>query len=148
MDISIIIVNWNTSKLLMQCLESIYRAEPRPTFEIIVVDNGSSDDSISVCAAHFPDIQVISNEQNLGFAKANNQALMVAKGRYLLLLNSDTIVLPGAMDEMVRIADNHAEVGAIGPRLLNMDGTLQYSWSSFPTLWSEIRANKSVTVPI
>lgn len=138
MDLSIIIVNWNTSELLTQCLESIYRAEPRLTFEIIVVDNGSIDDSISLTTELFPDVLLIVNDRNLGFAKANNQGLVVAKGRYVLLLNSDTVVLPGAFDELVRVADNHAEVGAIGPKLLNMEGTLQESWASFPTFWSEL----------
>lgn len=138
MDLSIIIVNWNTSELLTQCLESIYRAEPHLTFEIIVVDNGSIDDSVSLTTELFPDVLLIVNDRNLGFAKANNQGLVVAKGRYVLLLNSDTVVLPGAFDELVRVADNHAEVGAIGPKLLNMDGTLQESWASFPTFWSEL----------
>jgi GT2 family glycosyltransferase len=138
MDLSIIIVNKNASQLLRQCLESIYLSGSGLTFEIIVVDNGSTDDSISSCAAHFPEVRIISNDRNLGFAKANNQGLAVAKGRYFLLLNSDTIVLPAALDELVRVADDHAEIGAIGPTLLNLDGTLQKSWSKFPTLWSEI----------
>ena len=138
MDLSIIIVNWNTSELLVQCIESIYRGKPRPTFEIIVVDNGSSDDSVSLLTKHFPNIHLIKNGSNLGFAKANNQGLAVAKGRYFLLLNSDTIVLPNALDKMVQTAEDHADVGAIGPKLLNMDGTLQESWSGFPTFWSEL----------
>lgn len=138
MDLSIIIVNWNTPKLLTQCLESIYRAEPRMAFEIIVVDNGSTDDSVNLITELFPDVHLISNHRNLGFAKANNQGMAVAKGRYFLLLNSDTVVLPGALDELVYVADDHVEVGAIGPKLLNMDGTLQESWASFPTFWSEL----------
>jgi N-acetylglucosaminyl-diphospho-decaprenol L-rhamnosyltransferase len=138
MDLSIIIVNWNTSKLLSQCLESIYRSELRSTFEIIVVDNGSTDASVSILNTNFPDVNVISNDRNLGFAKANNQGIAVAKGRYILLLNSDTIVLPSAFDEMIRIADLNPQTGVIGPKLLNMDGTLQKSWSSFPSFLSEL----------
>jgi N-acetylglucosaminyl-diphospho-decaprenol L-rhamnosyltransferase len=138
MDLSIIIVNWNTSKLLSQCLESIYRSRLRSTFEIIVVDNGSTDASISILNTNFPDVNVISNDRNLGFAKANNQGIAVAKGRYILLLNSDTIVLPDAFDEMIRVADLNPQTGVIGPKLLNMDGTLQKSWSSFPSFLSEL----------
>jgi GT2 family glycosyltransferase len=138
MDISIIIVNWNTAGLLIQCLESIYNAETSLSFEIIVVDNGSTDESVSLVTAQFPDVCLILNDRNLGFAKANNQALAVARGKYFLLLNSDAIVLPGALDKLVFAADHHADVGAIGPKLLNMDGTLQPSWASFPTFWSEL----------
>lgn len=138
MDLSIIIVNWNTSKLLFQCLESIYRSELRSTFEIIVVDNASTDDSISVITTNFPDVHIISNDRNLGFAKANNQGIAMAKGRYVLLLNSDTIVLPGVFDEMLRVADLNPQTGVIAPKLLNMDGTLQKSWSSFPSFISEL----------
>jgi len=138
MDLSIIIVNWNTSKLLFQCLESISRSELRSTFEIIVVDNASTDDSISVITTNFPDVHIISNDRNLGFAKANNQGIAMAKGRYVLLLNSDTIVLPGVFDEMLRVADLNPQTGVIGPKLLNMDGTLQKSWSSFPSFLSEL----------
>ena len=130
MDISIIIVNWNTPKLLIDCLESIYHAEPRLTFEIIVIDNGSTDDSVSLVTARFPAVHLMLNDRNLGFATANNQGIEVAKGRYLVLLNSDTIVAPGALEELVHVADDHPEVGAIGPKLLNMDGSLQPSWAS------------------
>jgi GT2 family glycosyltransferase len=138
MDLSIIIVNWNTSELLIQCLESIYRAQPHLSFEIIVVDNGSVDDSVSAIASRFPAVHIIGNERNLGFAKANNQALSVAKGRYFLLLNSDTLVVPNSLDELVHVADNHLDVGVVAPKLLNMDGSLQGSWSAFPTFWSEL----------
>jgi GT2 family glycosyltransferase len=88
--------------------------------------------------AHFPDVHVISNSRNHGFAKANNQGLAVAQGRYYLLLNSDTIVPPGSLDGLVCIADAHPELGVIGPKILNMNGTLQESWSTFPTIWSEL----------
>jgi GT2 family glycosyltransferase len=137
-DLSIIIVNWNTSKLLMQCLDSIYRSEFRLTLEIIVSDNGSTDDSVSAITSRFPEVHIIVNDRNLGFAKANNQGLRRAKGRYFLLLNSDTLVLPKALDLLVQYADDHLEVGMVGPKLLNMDGTLQESWAKFPTFWSEL----------
>lgn len=138
MDLSIVVVNWNTSELLIQCLDSIYRARPHLTFETILVDNGSTDDSVNTVAEHFPDVRIIVNDRNLGFARANNQGLSVARGRYFLLLNSDTIIMPNALDELVHYADEHLDVGVVGPKLLNMDGTLQESWAEFPSFYSEL----------
>lgn len=137
-DLSIIIVNWNTSGLLLQCLNSIYDSGSHSVFEIIVVDNGSSDDSVSLVEKHFPGVILIQNNQNLGFAKANNHGISKAGGRYYLLLNSDTIVLPGTLDELVHVADHYPDVGVISPKVLNMDDSLQESWASFPTFWSEL----------
>jgi GT2 family glycosyltransferase len=138
MDLSIIIVNWNTSALLIQCLDSIYQAAPRLTFEIIVVDNGSTDDSVKIIKTYFPSVHIIGNSRNVGFARANNQGLAIAKGRYSLLLNSDTLVLPNALDKLVHYADEHLEAGMVGPKMLNIDGSLQESWAKFPAFWSEI----------
>lgn len=138
MDLSIIIVNLNASDLLLQCLKSIQAANPRCSFEIIVVDNGSSDESIARVENEFPEVILIKNEKNLGFARANNQGLAIGKARYFLLLNSDTVVKAGAFDTLVEAADSHPELGVIGPRLLNLDGTLQKSWSSFPSFLSEL----------
>lgn len=137
MDLSIIIVNWNTSELLVQCLDSIYRADPHLTFEIIIVDNGSTDNSMDAVNERFPNLKTIANARNLGFARANNQGLAIGTGRYFMLLNSDTIVPPGEIDKLVHFADQSPDIGVLGPKLLNMDGTLQESWSSFPSLWSE-----------
>jgi GT2 family glycosyltransferase len=138
MDLSIIIVNWNTSDLTLQCLESIYADNLILEFEIIVVDNGSTDESVSEISRKFPDVHIISNDRNLGFACANNQGLAVGRGRYYLLLNSDTLVLPETLNIMIRVAEDHPEVGMIGPKLLNMDGSLQKSWASFPSFLSEL----------
>lgn len=137
-DVSIIIVNWNTAGLLIQCLESIYKTSHHYSFEIVVVDNGSNDDSVSIVAQHFPSVILIKNEQNLGFAHANNQGLSIGSGRYYLLLNSDTIVLPGALDVLVETADSDPRLGVVGPKLLNMDGSIQKSWASFPSMLSEL----------
>ena len=137
-DLSIVIVNWNTSNLTIQCLASIYESDPSLEFEIIVVDNGSTDGSVKTITEHFPTTRVITNEQNLGFAKANNQGIKMGKGRYFLLLNSDTILKPKSLDMLVHYADENLGVGVVGPKLLNLDGTLQESWSAFPSLWSEI----------
>jgi N-acetylglucosaminyl-diphospho-decaprenol L-rhamnosyltransferase len=138
LDASIVIVNWNTAGLLIQCLESIYKTGSRYSLEVIVVDNGSQDDSVSLIGQHFPSVILLQNEQNLGFARANNQGLSKGRGRYFLLLNSDTIVLPGAIDTLIQIADSNPKLGVVGPKLLNMDGTVQKSWASFPSFLSEL----------
>lgn len=138
MDLSIIIISWNTSALLRQCLDSLYQTGSRFEFEVIVVDNGSTDDSVSLVETHYPRVIRIQNHQNLGFARANNQGLQIGRGRYLLLLNSDTIVRRGALDTLIETADAEPTVGVVGPKLLNMDGTLQKSWASFPSFWSEV----------
>lgn len=138
MDLTIIIVSWNTSGLLSQCLSSIYETGSHFAFEVIVVDNGSTDDTITMIGQRFPAVKLIRNERNLGFATANNQGLEIGKGRYFMLLNSDTIVLPEALDTLVEIADQNPNVGVVGPKLLNMDGSLQKSWASFPSFLSEV----------
>ena len=149
MDLAIIIVSWNTSKLLLQCLNSIFASRPLCSFEIIVVDNGSVDDSLSMIESHFPSVILIKNDLNQGFARANNQGLSIARSKYFMLLNSDTIVLLGAIDRLVQTAEQNPEVGILGPKLLNMDGTVQKSWASFPSLLFELLgANFRVRHPI
>jgi N-acetylglucosaminyl-diphospho-decaprenol L-rhamnosyltransferase len=138
LDASIVIVNWNTAGLLMQCLESIYKTGSHYSLEVIVVDNGSQDDSVALISQHFPSTILLQNEKNLGFARANNQGLSKGSGRYFMLLNSDTIVLPGAIDTLIQTADSNPQLGAVGPKLLNMDGTIQKSWASFPSFLSEL----------
>ena len=128
--LSIIIVNWNTRDLLAQCLESV--AENVGTWEqgnveTFVVDNASSDGSAAMVRERFPWVHLIENRENVGFARANNQALREAAGRYAVLLNSDTAVLPGALQTLVDFMDAHPQVSACGPLLLNPDGSLQPS---------------------
>jgi GT2 family glycosyltransferase len=137
-DLSILVVNWNTRDLLSQCLQSIYDTTHTLAYRIIVVDNASTDGSQAMVRQRFPQVCLVENDQNVGFARANNQALAVSRGRYSLLLNSDTVVLPHAMEKMVQFADAHPDAGIVGCRLLNEDGSLQKSWASFPTLWSEV----------
>lgn len=135
MDLTIIIVNWNTREMLANCLDSIFADEHGVMFEVIVVDNASQDGSVDMVRGEFPGVQLIANSENLGFARANNQALPLAKGRCILLLNSDTVVLPGALRELVRYLDEHPQVGVVGPKLLHPDGTTQRScWLGFPSL--------------
>ncbi len=118
--VSIIITSWNTKELLRQCLESL-----KLTAEIIVVDNGSSDGSPEMVKKEFPQAKLIQNKENLGFAKGNNIGLGRAKGEYIMLLNSDTLVKPGAIEKLVDYLDKHEEVAAVSPLLLNEDGTGQ-----------------------
>lgn len=137
-DLSIIIVNWNTCELLAQCLTSLERASPKLRYEIIVVDNGSADGSVTMVRTRFPQVRLIENDHNAGFARANNQGLSISKARYSLLLNSDTIVHPHTLERLVEVAESHPSVGVVGCKLLNLDGTLQASWAKYPTLWSEL----------
>jgi GT2 family glycosyltransferase len=137
-DLSIIIVNWNTQALLAACLQTIAPAARRVTTETIVVDNGSSDGSVAMVQSAFPAVQVIESGANLGFARANNMGIRAANGRYLFLLNSDTLLSPGALDDLVAFADAAPQVGIVGPRLLYADGRDQPSWAAFPTVGSEL----------
>lgn len=120
--LSIVIVSWNTRDLLAGCLQSIGH---RGSQEIIVVDNASSDGSAMMVRERFPHVRLIENRSNVGFARANNQALEVAKGDYLLLLNSDTVVRPRALGSLLGFMQDHPRAGACGSRLLNSDGSLQ-----------------------
>ena len=134
-DLSIIIVNHNTRQLLSECLQSLQKQEGGLSLQVICVDNASSDGSPEMVEQSFPQVHCIRNRKNEGFAKPNNQGLAVAKGHYCLLLNSDTIVKPRALKTLLTFMDNHPDVGACGPRLVNPDGTLQRSCRSFPSLW-------------
>jgi hypothetical protein len=138
MDLSIVIVNWNTSGMLMRCLRAIYETVCNLEVEVIVVDNASSDDSVQACRTNFPAAKVIVNSENAGFSKANNQGIAVAAGRYILLLNSDAFVHPGSVETVVRFMDAHPDVGAAGCKLLYENGELQRSCTSFPTLSTEL----------
>lgn len=113
MDLSICIVNWNRGDLLAQCLCSIYETAPRVGFEVLVVDNASSDGSAALVEREYSQVTLIKNNENVGFARANNQALRISRGRYCLLLNSDTIVLPAALDTMVEVMDARPSVGVL-----------------------------------
>ncbi len=137
--LSVVVVSWNTRELLRDCLGSLYAATHLAS-EVIVVDNGSSDGTLGMLAVDFPDVRVIRNETNRGFAAANNQGIAIALGRYLLLLNSDTVVHADALDRLVAFMEVHPEAGACGPQLLNPDGSLQRSGRAFPTLFQGVVA--------
>lgn len=125
MDVSIIIVAWNVKQLLYDCLKSVYDQTRDIEFEVIYVDNASEDDSVEMVKNEFPEVKIIVNDENQGFIKANNQAIEVANGRYVLLLNSDTIVLDNAIAKTVKFADAHPDAAVVGCRVLNPDMTLQ-----------------------
>jgi GT2 family glycosyltransferase len=133
-DLSIIIVSWNTRDVLRQCLQSVYAQTGRISFETIVVDNGSTDGSVEMIKRDFNRVKLLTNTENRGFAAANNQALLIAAGRYLLLLNSDTIVLDQAIEKSLAFANVHPDAAVTGCRILNPDGTLQSSCFMFPSL--------------
>ena len=151
MDLSILIVSWNVRELLRKCLYSVisnqYSVSSNQTpdsslntehcslnTEVIVVDNASSDGSVEMLRSEFPNVHLIGNSENVGFTRANNQALAMAQGRYLFLLNPDTELGPGALSALVAYMDAHPRVGMIGPQLRYGDGSLQSSRRRFPTL--------------
>ncbi len=127
-DISVCIVNWNCRELLRGCLESLRRQPAGIRCEIIVVDNGSTDGAADMVEHDFPEAILLRNQANLGFSRANNQAARFARGRYLFFLNNDTVVPPGALEELVDYADAHPEIGILGPRLRDAQGKVQASF--------------------
>ena len=133
-DVSIVIVNWNTKKLLMDCISSILDVTLDHSVEVIVVDNGSHDGSSETVMARFPEVKVICNDSNLGFAKANNIGISAASGRYICLVNSDVRVLEGCIDSLCRYMEDHQEVGLAAPQILNGDLSIQVSCSELPSL--------------
>jgi len=136
MDITIVIVNWNTKDLLRDCLESVYETVDDLSFEVIVVDNASRDGSVAMVREAFPAVDIIENSENRGFSAANNQALRVMRGRYALLLNTDAVLTKGAVHELVAFMEGHDEAGMAGGQLLHEDGSRQNSIANFPTLFS------------
>jgi GT2 family glycosyltransferase len=142
-DLSIIIVNWNTKECLLDCIASIFQKGGAGKAEIIIVDNGSRDGSENKVKEAFPAIRLIQNDQNLGFAKAVNQGLRKASGRYALLLNPDAQVKEGAIEQLVSFMDAFPNAGVAGVQLLNPDGSKQNSIANFPSLATEL-LNKSL----
>jgi GT2 family glycosyltransferase len=132
-DISIVIVSWNSKDYLSECLSSLAAGAGALSFEAFVVDNASRDGSADLVREKFPSVRLIQNAENRGFAVANNQALRISSGRYALLLNPDTRVHPGAIEGVVGFMDGHPEAGACGCLLLNEDGSVQHAVRRFPT---------------
>jgi N-acetylglucosaminyl-diphospho-decaprenol L-rhamnosyltransferase len=136
-DLSIVLVCWNNKDYLEPCLHSLYDSGLRSTFDVVAVDNGSTDGSQEMLRLKFSDILIIQNDHNVGLGKASNQGIEVTGGRYVLLLNNDTIVNGPSLDAMVQFLDEHPEAGAVGGQLLNPDGTVQSCYNKFPSLHEE-----------
>ncbi len=133
-DVSIIILNYNTCRLTVDCLQSVYDSETQYTYEVIVIDNHSSDDSVEVIREQFPQVKLIANQENTGFARANNQGMEIASGRYVLLLNSDTVVQRNTLETMISLMDRRPELGASGCKVILPDGSLDKACKrGFPT---------------
>lgn len=143
-DVSVLIVNYNAGRFLAECLASI-RTQTCCSYEIIVVDNASTDGSVAMVRHRFPDVTVVENARNVGFAAANNQASRLAGGRYLFLLNPDTLMLPAAIDRLVEFMDTNPAVGVCGPRTLDGEGEAEPSFFSFPTFWNFFWTNLRYT---
>jgi GT2 family glycosyltransferase len=148
--LSIVIANWNTGDLLRRCIASIVAAPPAIAYEVIVVDNASSDQSLAAlrhdeaAAPLIGDgrLRIIENAENRGFGAANNQAFALSRSSFVLLLNPDTLKVPGAIDSLIGVLRSDPRIAACGPRLLNSDGSLQISvWRNPPTAWEIVLSN-------
>jgi N-acetylglucosaminyl-diphospho-decaprenol L-rhamnosyltransferase len=142
--LSVIIATYNTRDLLADCLRSIYQSPPSETFEIIVVDDASVDGTSGMVRDCFPRVRLLVNESNLNYARSNNKGLELARGQFVFLLNSDTIVLPQAFDKMLAFLRAHPEAGAVGCRLLNEDGTIQWSVKTLPNAGAALFGARSI----
>jgi len=137
-DVSIVIVNWNTKDMLANCIDSINKETTSIQIEIIVVDNNSSDGSQEVVRKKYHDVVLIANTENLGFSKANNIGIKRARGKYICLLNSDTIILEHAIDQMYAFMEENVRTGILGPAILNEDLSTRQTCRIFPTLHTEL----------
>ncbi|MCG8432308.1 MAG: glycosyltransferase [Candidatus Omnitrophica bacterium] len=137
-DVSVLIVNYNACRLVVECIRSIYRWRLSCSFEVIVVDNNSSDDSVERIRAEFPRVRLEVNRENIGFARANNQAFSVSRGSYCLLLNPDAQVFRGSVDALFGFMESNPAVGVCGPQLLRSDHSVQRSFSRFPSRRREL----------
>lgn len=135
--LSICILSWNTSELLRACLHSIYADPQSRQWEVVVVDNNSSDQSAAMVSSGFPHVRLVLNPSNLGFAVGNNRAMELARGDLILLLNPDTRVEPGALGRLMDFLQANPKIGAVGPKLLSEDGSVQLSCGIRPSLLTE-----------
>lgn len=137
--LSIIILNWNSKSYIDLCLQSVRKAIPsKLKNEIIVIDNGSTDSSIQYIKKQYPDVKLIENDRNKGVAPARNQGLMIAKGKYILLLDIDTIIREDSIEVMIQTMQSDNRIGLCGPKLVGTDGKLQFSCRNFPSVLSKI----------
>ena len=132
-DLSVVIVNYNTRDLLLSCLKSLYQVSSKITFEVIVSENGSTDGSEEAVRRDFPQTLLIQNGRNLGFGSAMNQGVAQARGKYLALLNPDTVIPADTLPFILNYLDSRKDIGALGCRLVGRDGRTQLSCARFPT---------------
>lgn len=144
-DLSVIVVSWNVRDMLKRCLTSIFLTALPLDIEVIVIDNASSDGSAEMVASHFPAVKLIVNEANSGFSKANNQGIRVCRGRMIALLNPDTEVMPGALQEMADYLHTHADAGIVGPAFLDSANRVIANGVRFPTVRMEIARTLGLT---
>ena len=144
MELSIIIVNYEQSHFLGDCLESVHLTICKTKFEVILVDNSSKDKGLESVLKRFPETRLIDNARNVGFARANNQGAKIANGDFLFFINPDTIMIKGTIESMLDYIRSDPSVGILGPKVLNPDQTLQYSCRKFPTIWSGLFNRYSV----
>jgi len=135
--LSIVLVCWNNDSYLDACLKSLYETGLRNDFDIVVVDNGSTDGSQQMLVEKYPAVRIIQNTRNVGLGKASNQGIENTRGKYILLLNNDTIVNGQSFDEMIEFLEQNPGTGAIGGKLLNPDGSTQAGYNYFPSLFQE-----------
>lgn len=135
--VTVIVVSWNTRDLLARCLESLASTAADLDVEVAVVDNGSTDGSLDMLRSRFPRARVLANSENVGFGRAVNQAARASNAPYLLLLNSDAALSPGALASLLAVAESHPRAGLVGACIRNPDGTFQGSYAPFPNLGRE-----------
>lgn len=136
-DLSIVLVCWNNKAYLDSCLNSLYESDMKNKFDVIVVDNGSTDGSQKMLNEKYPLVRIIQNSGNVGLGKASNQGIEASMGRHILLLNNDTVVNGESFDTMIEFLDNNPRTAAVGGKLLNSDGSIQSCYNYFTTLWEE-----------
>ena len=141
MNLSIVIVSYNARAELVNCLLSLKKGPPSIPHEIVVVDNGSQDDSV-VSAQRIPGVQIIEMRRNAGFSAANNAGIRASGGELVLLLNSDTLVPPGALDALIARFESAPDTGVAGPRLVDADGQPELSFGRMISPWNEFRQKK------
>lgn len=137
MDVSVILVNYNSSKLLEQCLASIFNHTRDLSVEVIVVDNASQDDSVSMVRSNFQGVRLIEVRENVGFSRSNNIGAQAAQGRYILFLNTDTLFKENSVKILANFLNDHTDIGAVGPSLCFENGRYQISCGNLPNVFVE-----------
>lgn len=146
--LSVVIVSWNAKDFLAECLLSLFQHDYPGLLEVVVVDNGSEDGSVELVEMQYPHVKMISNGENLGFAKANNIGIRQCCGKYIALINSDVHVLPECLSNLVNYCESHPRSGLVGPYIFGADGEQQISFRATPSLWSVLSRALALDVVI